>query len=330
MKKVLAFLMVAVLAMAAFAGTPSLTGKGLFNFEYQDKLSMKETLQYDRFDLNVSDKSEEDGTGYSLKLRFSEGTLSATNISFDKLIDTAYASHKVSFTDDMSLTAYFGRYRKSNSSYFGFWRNYSSFSSKHDGIALVFDGKSDDFSFGVTPFLYVATNEATPAVGADLLAKLGYKGVTAHFNGTSLTEGATNMVVEANVKVVVGDFVELPVDVDLFGAYKTQDNFKKNTVNAGLKLGYEDFGFNNEFTMVMKEKEDSVMNYEGEVSYSFLDDYSAALYVGVPLTAKDKVYTVEPSVSASYDKVGYRLYAEFELNKKDAKPKFGMEASFGF
>jgi hypothetical protein len=322
MKKVLlALLLVGVFSLVGFAGTPSMTGTADFYLTFgEDGLGMSEGLRYGRFDLNLSDEAT-DGTGYYIKVRFpSSGIFTVYD---------AYAYHTFSLTEEMSLTGYFGRYQAWNGDYIGFWNNYySGFYAKHDGIALKLAGTSGDISYGVTPFLYVSTKDATPSLGVDLLANVALSGVSAHLNVLGVTEGATDMVIEANGLVSLNDFVDLPAVIDLFAAYKTETNFATNTVNTVVSVGFDPLALVNEFTVVMEKDKDAVMTEEFEVSYAFMDVYSAGIYGSVPLV-EDAEYEFKPYFTASYDAVSYEVYLDFYLGG-DKPAEFGTTVSFSF
>jgi len=323
MKKVLlALLLVGVFSLVGFAGTPSMSGTADFELTFgEDGLGMSEGLRYGRFDVSLSDEAT-DGTGYYIRVRFP-----GTGYS---LYD-AYAYHTFSLTEDMSLTGYFGRYEAYNSDYIGFWNNYyDGFYTKHDGVALELAGTSGDISYGVTPYLYVipATDEASSTLGIDLLANVALSGVSAHVNVLKLTEGATNMVIEANGLVSLNDFVDLPAVIDLFAAFKTETNFATNTVNTVVSVGFDPLALVNEFTVVMEKDKDAVMTEEFDVSYAFMDAYSAGIYGSVPL-AEGSEYMFEPYFTASYDAVSYLVYLDFYLGG-ETPAEFGTRVSFSF
>jgi len=329
MKKVLlALLLVGVFSLVGFSGTPSMTGTGDFYLTFgEDGLGMEESLRYGRFDLSLSDEAT-DGTGYYIKVRF-PGT--------GYLVNDAYAYHTFSLTEEMTLTGYFGRYEAYNSDYIGFWNNYySGFYTKHDGIALELAGTSGDISYGVTPYLYVfdkddpstTTVEASPTLGVDLLANVALSGVSAHVNVLGVTEGATDMVIEANGLVSLNDFVDLPAVIDLFAAFKTETNFATNTVNTVVSVGFDPLALVNEFTIVMEKDQDAVMTEEFDVSYAFMDAYSAGIYGSVPLV-EDAEYMFEPYFTASYDAVSYLVYLDFYLGG-ETPAEFGTRVSFSF
>lgn len=322
MKKVfMAFLLVSIFAFVGLAGTPNMTGSADFWVTYdEDGLAMTEGLRYDRFELKLSGAGE-DGTGYSLTIRFPSSGYS---------LYRAYAYHEFSLTEEMSLTAYFGRYNKYNSNYPGFWNNYSGFSQTHDGVALTLDGNSGNISYSVTPFLYVvpATVDASPTLGVDLFGGVDLNGVSLRLNAAKLTEGATDMIIEANGLVSLNDFVDIPVAIDLFLGYRTESNFSTNTVNTVLTFDLDPVSLINEFTVVLEKDKDAVMVEEVDVSYAFMDAYAVGLYSMIPLEA-DAEILLEPYFSATYDALSYYAYLDFYIGG-DTPFSLGARAAFSF
>lgn len=321
MKKVfMAFLLVGIFAFVGLAGTPNMTGTADFWVTYdKDGLGMEESLRFGRFDLNLSGAGE-DGTGYSLIIRFPGAGYS---------LYRAYAYHEFSLTEEMSLTAYFGRYNKYNSNYPGFWASYAGFSRTHDGVALTLDGKSGDVSYSLTPYLYVFDSaEASPALGVDLFGGVDLNGVSLRMNAAGLTEGATDMILEANVLVALNDFIDIPVTIDLFAAYKTETNFTTNTVNTVVTFDFDPVSLINEFTIVLEKDKDAVMVEELDVSYGFMDAYAVGLYSLIPLEDNPEML-FEPYFSATFDALSYYAYLDFYIGG-ETPTSVGARAAFSF
>ena len=355
MKKVLAFLMVAVLALAAFASsTPEwkISGKGYFDFKYQEELSMEDTFGIDSGwakGLGFSVAKDGEKTGWKV-------TIASESLNdFGKLEGTDfYAYHKANFSDALSLKLTYGKHKVVES---------------RVGMSAALTSKMNDLEFVVTPAMYV-TDETTPTIGMDLKATANYmeKAIYAEFKAKALTEGATNMVLEAKLNSNVDKLVSMPVTLFVEGYYKTESNFATNTLKAKANIGYAFDGadrkvdfknevildmekdvdtkttykpelnlnydaltFNNKFEMVMQKDVDTLLTYKPEVSYKFMEDYKVGVDAVVPvLLEKDvkAVYEIKPYVEADYELLTYKLYSEFKVNEKDAKPLFGFKVSF--
>lgn len=350
MKKVLAFLMVAVLALAAFASsTPEwkISGKGHFDFKYQEELSMKDTFSGGA-GLGFSVAKDGEKTGWKV-------TIDSSSVNNFKLDDsTFYAYHKANFSDTLSLKLTYGKHKVVES---------------RVGMSAALTSKMNDLEFVVTPAMYV-TDETTPTIGMDLKATANYmeKAIYAEFKAKALTEGATNMVLEAKLNSNVDKLVSMPVTLFVEGYYKTESNFATNTLKAKANIGYAFDGadrkvdfknevilnmekdvdtkttykpelnlnydaltFNNKFEMVMQKDVDTLLTYKPEVSYKFMEDYKVVVDAVVPvLLEKDAkaVYEIKPYVEADYELLTYKLYSEFKVNEEDAKPLFGFKVSF--
>ena len=322
MKKFLAFFMVALLAVTAL--TASFGGGINFDVDYnsEDGFEFSNAPSYNQATMSLSDSAT--NVGYSVGLRIG----SITEDPSDIYLSTANVWHKMPIADAFSLTTTFGYYGTWNTQYNGVqyasgaWGLWDT--GMNPGISVKGSGSMEDFSYSAE----VLTTTAATKLKMDMNAYFGFKGIGVSANINDIvnpTEGSTpSMAFDGRFDV--NSFVDLPVSVSAWlGATMLPDS--DLTLNAVLRLGYENLSEVIEVTNLTNSNEGNMTIYS-DTSYSFLENYSAALSVVIP-TAEGESISMTPEVSGTYELVTYTV-AVSNLLSEDDPMSINFSADYSF